>query len=123
MKKNSRSASVYILKHTKNSHSIVQFALVNNEEVELYLSGNANDICFTNKRLIIREKSEDGSQQENYHFYPYSKIIYFSSKVKDKYRAYLTLQIQIIDNNELILEFHKALPFEEIIQLLSSKII
>lgn len=123
--KNNDTISVYALQHTQNSRKIVQFALVNNEEVELYLSGNEHDICFTNKRLIIRDKANaaDANNKEIYHFYPYSRMIYFSAKTKEKFRAFLTIQINIMDNNQLLLEFHKALPFEEVIQLLSSKIL
>lgn len=115
--------SVYALQHTQSSRNNVQFALVNNEEVELYLSGNEHDICFTNKRLIIRYKNIHLPAQKNYDYFPYSRIIYFSSKVKDQFSAFLTLHIYIIDNNELLIDLHKMLPCEEIIQLLSSKIL
>lgn len=103
----------------------IKFLLMNNEEVELAFSNNAgnDNIWFTNKRIIIYI-TESGlwGNKGTFMVLPFSKISSFTAATTGTYKSRDTT---IYTNGipQVILKLYDKLPVEEILHLLSSKIL
>lgn len=106
-----------------DSKEKVEFLLVNNEEIELAFNNYDDYIWFTNKRLVIYIK-ESGlwGSKGTFMIYPFSKISSFSAVTTNTTKS-RDVMIYINGLPQININFHKSLPIEEILHLLSSRIL
>lgn len=113
------SISVFNLENPTTKLDSIDFLLIDNEEIELFLTGNDISLWFSNKRIIIL--LDNGSDQ-TLHTYPYTRVNSFMIKL-NRYNTYTPLKINVNNDNDLEIKLYKSLPIKEIANLLSSKIL